>query len=197
MNKKHTRNDAAQMLGISPSATPAEVDAAYMRRLQQFLDFDNGERNLRFNKDVKLYNARVIMSRPENKQWISRLELALTSETVKTFETIIATLQVMKNITDGPVYHALLDELSRLIQKLHKQYRVLKGSITYILGMLVAKMIYDRIYSISEQDMWVNLGVYGSMMIAAFAMGFAMDAMDKKKKQIDNILNVMKFSRDL
>ncbi len=197
MSAYEKRLEAAQMLGIVPTATPAEANAAYTRRLKQFLDFDNGNHNLRFQKNINLYNAHAIMRRPENKQWIAQTELALTSEATKTFEIILATLQVIKNNSDGPIYHALLDELSRLIQKLYSQYRILRASRTYILGMLIGKMVYDGVHPISEQSMWLGLGVYGSMMIATFVMGFTMGAMDKKKQQIDAMFEIMKHCRGL
>ncbi len=193
MNAKDIRSEAAQTLGISTAATPAEVSDAYDRRAQQFVDFGQYNHSVFFHRMRELYDAHEIMSVPANKQWLAQIKVALTNKHTKDFQTLIAMVQVLRNMTDSAECLALLDKVKDLLTKIQQQNRTVNALYTYIMGMLIGKMGYDQITG--EPDPTVGLVVYGSILVAALWMAFVMDSMDKTKTQISTHFDKMQNYR--
>lgn len=183
MNKTEKRAAAAQMLALPVNASPDAVAAAYENRLKQFMDFERGGAEFFSHKVRKLYDARVIMSHPQSRQWRAQAKLALTSETYKLYQTTLAMLKIYRqNLNNGPLALWVLDDMGRILRQLYRRLFALRALGMYELTGLAAMFIYDR--AVPEHGPVVPLVVYGSMIIAAVGMGCVMASMDKKKQDL-------------
>ncbi len=191
MNNTEKRLDAAQMLGIEPGATPRAANIAYVRRMKQFIDLksidDNDDMNDFSRKVVELYDARTVMSYPQNKQALSSIKLALADETHKKYNAALVMIMLCRNKSNNASNQALLKECSKLLKQVYAQYRAFRALGLYDLSALWGIVMYEHNYGPASP--WAALAVYGSMMIATLAIGGLMVSMDKKKEELSRKLH--------
>lgn len=192
MNRIEIRTSAAQMLALPVDASPDAVPAAYENRLKQFIDFDRGDMELLSRKTRKLYDAYVIMSQPQSRQWRAQAKLALTSETYKLYQITQAMLKIYRQNLKGPLAVWLLDDVGRILAQLYRRLAALRAMLVYELTGLGAMAVYDRV--VPEHGQVVPMVVYGTMFAVAVGIGCVMDSIDKKKRELKQISWLLGFT---
>ncbi len=189
MQDNDLRSDAAHMLALSVDATPDMAAPAYEHRLKQFMDFKS-DNDLYLKKVSKLYDARVIMSYPQNQQWRAQLKLKLTSDVKRTYETIMGMLRIMRNSTDAAYVHWYVDEIQRLLKQLKRYHDTMRALCVGELVGLWGMMIFQHTHP--EHNPIIPMAVYGSMLVGAFGIGYCMHATEKKKARMNTLQDIFK-----
>lgn len=194
MAETDKRMDAAHMLAVPYNATPNMVRVAYKNRVLQRLYFNNAD-----NDDIKkLYNARVRMEFAPNRQWLAQLKLAFTSSDDKHCCTLRIILKDKRRMAHDIVEKSVLDDTLKTLASYKCRYNIMRAICVYELTGLGAMMVYDNVCP--EHGVIVPSIVYGSMLIMGGALGFVMDSLDKKRKEIealDALLQIIKLGREM
>ena len=195
MTNEEKRRHAAATLVVSDKATPKMVTDAYKRRLKQYWDFNDSDPQLFLRKTKELYDAYVLMSHAPNKQYIAQAKLAMRGEVYKIYQTILAQMSILRGMTDDSVAKILWDDIAKHIEQLYRRYRLFRALCIYELSGLGGMFVFDHIKP--EHDLWIPMAVYGSMLVAGFALGFVMDSIDKKKNQIISLTTLFKIMQKI
>lgn len=174
------RNDAANLLCISRDATPETVNQAYMTRFEQMLNFDT----LRTESERQLYDARLRMLHPENRQWLATLKLLLIGKNVKDNHSFQTLLKIIRsNVKDSGV-EFLLDEVGYLAEKLSRKVNLIK--------ILCAYEIVATLGVGAVKNATLIIALLFSQLGAGIILGFTMAEADKCERELKAVMEAWK-----
>ncbi len=182
MNLLEKRQDAAHTLVVPYDATPEMVNQAYVRRLTQRFQLQNIDKDSYMRGNEQLYDARVRMATPANKQWCAQLRLMATTKVDKMTDILMVMISMMRRDTKSILCHVLIDDLMVEIQKMHRKYNVFRGICAYEIGGMLGMFTYDL--ANSHHSPVVGLVVYGSMFVGAIGIGLLRDSMQRSATKI-------------
>ncbi len=193
MNLIDKRKDAAHTLVVPYDATPDMVNQAYNRRLHQRFNLQNDDYDSYVRGIEGLYDARIRMKTSVDKQWAAQLRLMATSKIDKMLYALMAMLALARRDAQSLMSQVYINDLMKIVPQLRRKYNVFRGLVAYELAGLGGMMVYDRVSP--DHGPIVPISVYGSMLIAGFAMGWIMDSMERDKTQITVLSKLLAFDK--
>ncbi len=177
MNLSEKRQDAAHTLVVPYDATPEMVNQAYIRRLTQRFRLQNIDKDSYMRGNEQLYDARVRMETPADKQWRAQLRLMATTKVDKMTDILIVLISMMRRDSKSGFTQILIDDLMVEIPKLRRKYNMFRGICAYEIGGALGMVAYDLIQY--PHNPIVGMVVYGSMFVGALSMAFLRDSMQR------------------
>lgn len=193
MNLIDKRKDAAHTLVVPYDATPDMVNQAYERRLQQRFGLQNEDKAAYARGIENLYDARIRMKTPANKQWIAQMRLMAVSNVDKMLDALMVMLVLARRDAKSTMSQIFIDDLMRIVPKLRRKYNLFRGVIAYELTGLGSMMVYNNV--VPNHGHILPMIVYGSMIGGGFAMGMLMDSMNRDKIRIAALSKLLSFDK--
>jgi len=177
MNLLEKRQDAAHTLVVPYDATPEMVNQAYVRRLSQRFQLQNIDIDSYSRGNEKLYDARVRMSEPDDKQWRAQLRLMVTTQIDKMTDVLMIMMSNLRRNSKSVLSQVLIDDLMVEIPKMRRKYNVFRSVCAYEICGLLGMMVYDHVDP--HHSPFVSMAVYGSMFAGAIGIGMLRDSLDR------------------
>lgn len=193
MNLIDKRKDAAHTLVVPYDATPDMVNQAYERRMHQRFSLQNDDYDAYVRGIENLYDARIRMKISADNQWLAQLRLMATSRVDKMNYALMAVLKLARRDAKSPLSQVVIDDLIKTVPRLYRKYNILRGIVAYEFGGLGGMMVYDHVSP--EHGPIVPMIAYGSMLVAAFAMAWVMDSIERDKTRIAAFSKLLSFDK--
>lgn len=193
MKLSEKRMDAAHTLVVPYDATPDMVNQAYEKRLRQRFGLQNEDRATYKRGLENLYDARVRMKTPANKQWIAQLRLMATSNVDKMLDALMAMLVLARRDSKTAHSQVLIDELMQIVPQMRRKYNLFRGVVAYELGGLGAMMAYNA--SVPNHGPIVPIITYGTMIIGGFVIGAMRDSLEQDKIKLAALTKLLSFDK--
>ncbi|MCM1441888.1 MAG: hypothetical protein NC131_22155, partial [Roseburia sp.] len=187
------RMDAAHTLVVPYDATPDMVNQAYERRLAQRFGLQNEDKASYVRGIENLYDARVRMKTPVNKQWRAQLRLMAVSNVDKMLDAMMTMLIMARRDSKSINSQVLVDELMQTVPQLRRRYNMFRGLIAYELTGLGAMMVYNNV--VPNHGPIIPMVAYGTMILGGFAIGSLMDSMERDKIKIAALTKLLSFDK--
>jgi len=182
MNLSEKRQDAANTLVVSYNATPEMVNNAYVNRLTQRFHLQNIDIDSYNRGNEQLYDARIRMSIPADKQWRAQLRLMATTQIDKMTDILMVMMSMIRRDSKSVMSQILIDDLMVEIPKMRRKYNAFRGICAYEIGGIWGMFIYH--HTRTAHDPIVALMVYGSMFAGAITMGMLRNSLRRSSIKI-------------
>lgn len=175
MNLLEKRQDAANTLVVPYDATSETVNQAYVRRLTQRFQLQNIDKDSYMRGNEQLYDARVRMETPADKQWRAQLRLMATTKVDKMTDVLMVMVSMMRRNSKSMLNQMLIDDLMVEVPKMRRKYNAFRGVCAY--EICASLGMYDLIQY--PHNPTVGMVVYGSMFVGAIGMGILRDSLQR------------------
>lgn len=139
MNSTEKRKDAAHTLCVEYNATPADVNAAYRRRLEQRIHFSNRDND----GDILLYDAKELMQYSPAGQWRAELKLAVTPKFHKIANLIVDLTDIYgRTLGDGPIAQVIRADLLDTARSFRRKSTWYVATMSYMLTSWIGTTTY-------------------------------------------------------